>query len=87
MKKKSIKPKSFKTTKAMDDYLEATDLGSVFKKSGIVEQSKIKKINIDLPDWLLNELDYEAKRAGVSRQPLIKIWLIQKLEEERKRRQ
>jgi hypothetical protein len=32
------------------------------------------------------ELDLEASRAGISRQPLIKLWLIQKLEEERKKR-
>ncbi len=70
----------------MDKYLETEDLGELFKKYGKAEKPKIKKINIDLPDWLLRELDIEAARAGVSRQPLLKLWLIQKLEEERKKR-
>ena len=70
----------------MDAYLEKTDLGDLFTLFGRVEQPRIKKINLDLPEWLLAQLDIEASRAGVSRQPLIKLWLIQKLEEERKKR-
>lgn len=70
----------------MDDYLENEDLGSLFEKYGKLEKPKIRKVNIDLPEWLIKQLDLEAARAGVSRQPLIKLWLIQKLDEERKKR-
>jgi predicted DNA binding CopG/RHH family protein len=78
--------KTFKSTKSMDQHLDRSDLGELFVTSGVVKEPKIRKVNLDLPEWLLNELDKEAARAGVSRQPLIKIWLIQKLEEERRKR-
>jgi hypothetical protein len=81
-----VETKIYDTTEAMDQDLESIDLGSVFQTRGRVKSPKIKKINLDLPDWLVAELDKEAARAGVSRQPLIKIWLIQKLEEERRKR-
>ena len=86
MKKKPLKARSFSSTTEMDAHLETTDLGELFKMFGRVGQPKIKKINLDLPDWLLAQLDLEATRAGVARQPLIKLWLVQKLEEERRKR-
>lgn len=85
-KKKSSGTKQFRSTKEMDDFLEKTDLADMFAQSGKMKKPEIKKINLDLPAWLLAELDIEAARAGVSRQPLIKLWLIQKMEEERKKR-
>ena len=85
-KKESTEKKHFKTSKEMDEFLETQDLGDIFEKSGRIEKPKIKKVNVDLPEWLIAQLDLEAARAGVSRQPLIKLWLIQKLDEERKKR-
>ncbi|TVQ77464.1 MAG: hypothetical protein EA369_09100 [Bradymonadales bacterium] len=76
----------FKTSKEMDTYLDKTDLAYLFERHGHVESPKIRKINLDLPEWLISELDFEAERVGVSRQPLIKLWLAQKLEEERRSR-
>ena len=70
----------------MDRALETQDPGELFEKYGKFEEPTIRKINIDLPEWLLQQLDLEASRAGVSRQPLIKLWLIQKLDEERRKR-
>ena len=70
----------------MDQDLESSDLGEIFTARGTVKEPKIRKVNLDLPEWLLTELDKEARRAGVARQPLIKIWLVQKLEEERRKR-
>jgi hypothetical protein len=86
MKKKPMRKKLFKTPSKMDRFLQKSDLGSLFQQNGKVEKPKIKKINLDIPIWLLEQLDIEAARAGVSRQPLIKLWLLQKLEEERKKR-
>lgn len=78
--------KTYKSTETMDQDLEQSDLGEIFVARGSVREPSIRKVNLDLPDWLITELDKEAARAGVSRQPLIKIWLIQKLEEERRKR-
>lgn len=85
-KNKSSSKKFFKSARKMDQYLETCDLGDLFEQFGKLEQPKIRKVNIDLPEWLISQLDLEAARAGVSRQPLIKLWLIQKLDEERKNR-
>lgn len=85
-KKKPIKTKHFDKAETMDEFLESEDLGDIFAASGRVDVPKIKKINLDLPEWLITQLDLEASRAGVSRQPLIKLWLLQKLDEERKKR-
>ena len=84
-KKKSSKVKKFDSSKEMDRFLADNDLGDLFTNAEM-SQPKIKKINLDLPEWLIEHLDLEATRAGVARQPLIKLWLVQKLEEERRKR-
>lgn len=85
-KRKSSGKKRFSTPKEMDAYLENEDLGDLFAKYGKFEKPKSRKVNLDLPEWFISQLDLEAQRAGVSRQPLIKLWLIQKMDEERKKR-
>ena len=85
MKKKPLL-KKFNSEKQMDAYLENTDLGEYIRAHGKLKKPAIKKINIDLPEWFLRELEIEASRAGIARQPLIKLWLLQKFEEERKKR-
>ena len=37
-------------------------------------------VNIDFPQWMIEALDREAKRLGVARQDIIKIWLAERLE-------
>ena len=39
----------------------------------------IKRINIDLPNDFLADLDREAARRGITRQSLIKVWLYDRL--------
>ena len=34
-----------------------------------------KRVNVDFPLWMVQSLDKEAKRLGVPRQSIIKIWL------------
>ena len=41
-----------------------------------------KRINIDLPQWMLNSLDIEAKRVGVKRQSIVKMWLSERIKAE-----
>ena len=43
-----------------------------------------KRVNVDFPAWMVESLDQEAKRLGVTRQSLIKMWLAEKLERESK---
>ena len=39
-----------------------------------------KRVNVDFPLWMVNSLDREAKRFGVTRQALIKLWLADRIE-------
>jgi hypothetical protein len=38
-----------------------------------------KRVNVDFPIWMIRLLDKEAKRLGVPRQSIIKIWLAERL--------
>ena len=38
-----------------------------------------KRVNVDFPAWMVDSLDQEARRMGVTRQSLIKLWLGDKL--------
>ena len=38
-----------------------------------------KRVNVDFPLWMIHSLDKEAKRLGVPRQSVIKVWLAERL--------
>lgn len=40
-----------------------------------------RRVNVDFPLWMVHSLDREAKRLGVTRQPVIKLWLAERLKE------
>ena len=40
-----------------------------------------KRVNVDFPAWMVVRLDREAKRRGVTRQALIKMWLADRLDQ------
>ncbi|NQY73400.1 MAG: CopG family transcriptional regulator [Candidatus Margulisbacteria bacterium] len=44
----------------------------------ILEQ---RRVNIDIPIWMIESLDKESKRLGVTRQSVIKMWLAERLEQ------
>jgi hypothetical protein len=39
----------------------------------------VKRVNVDFPAWMVDSLDREARRIGVTRQSLIKLWLADRL--------
>ncbi len=41
-----------------------------------------KRINVDFPSWVVESLDREAARVGVTRQSIIKVWLVERLKAE-----
>ena len=41
-----------------------------------------KRINVDFPAWVVESLDREAVRIGVTRQSIIKVWLVERLQAE-----
>jgi len=38
-----------------------------------------KRVNVDFPIWMVQQLDMEARRIGVTRQSIIKVWLAERL--------
>jgi hypothetical protein len=39
-----------------------------------------KRVNVDFPVWMIESLDREAKRLGVTRQSIIKVWIAERLQ-------
>ncbi|MCH8846550.1 MAG: CopG family transcriptional regulator [Proteobacteria bacterium] len=40
-----------------------------------------KRVNVDFPIWMIDSLDKEANRVGVTRQSIIKVWLAERIEQ------
>lgn len=40
-----------------------------------------KRVNVDFPVWMIRQLDREAKRLGVPRQSIIKVWVADRLKQ------
>ncbi|MCG6134693.1 MAG: BrnA antitoxin family protein [Nostoc sp. LLA-1] len=40
-----------------------------------------QRVNVDFPTWMIEALDREAARIGVTRQSIIKVWIAERLEQ------
>ena len=40
----------------------------------------LRRVNVDFPAWVVEALDREARRLGVTRQALVKLWIAERLE-------
>ena len=49
------------------------------EKARRTEQEQ-KRVNVDFPLWMIHRLDKEAKRLGIPRQSIIKVWVAERLE-------
>lgn len=58
-----------------EDIISDLDLSSA-KRVNQVQ----KRVNVDFPVWMIESLDKEASRLGVTRQSIIKVWLAERLE-------
>ena len=43
-------------------------------------QQEQKRVNVDFPTWMIDSLDREASKLGVTRQSVIKVWLAERLQ-------
>jgi len=59
-----------------DEILQDLDLSNAKRP-----MQKQKRINVDIPEWMIDSLDREAGRVGVTRQSIIKVWLAERLEQ------
>jgi hypothetical protein len=39
-----------------------------------------RRVNVDLPKWMIEGLDKEASRLGVTRQSIIKVWIAERIQ-------
>jgi hypothetical protein len=39
-----------------------------------------RRVNVDFPTWMIQSLDREARRLGVTRQSIIKVWIAERLQ-------
>jgi hypothetical protein len=58
-----------------ESVLEALDLEAARRP-----RLEARRVNVDFPLWMVEQLDREASRLGVTRQSLIKLWLAERLE-------
>lgn len=74
-----MKAKDFdkKFDAGQEDIIEDLDLSTARRTN--LEQ---KRINVDFPAWVVESLDREAARIGVTRQSIIKVWLVERLQAE-----
>lgn len=59
------------------DIIDDLDLSSARRS-----KQEQKRINVDFPAWVVESLDREAARNGVTRQSIIKVWLVERLKAE-----
>ena len=71
MKAKNI-DKDFDEGRDISKYLDVEKA-----KRPVQEQ---KRVNVDFPVWMIHLLDKEARRLGVPRQAIIKVWIAERLE-------
>jgi hypothetical protein len=64
-----------KFDEGQEDIIDDLDL-SQLKRPGYEQ----RRIDIDFPIWMIEALDREALRLGVSRQSIIKVWIAERLE-------
>jgi hypothetical protein len=41
-------------------------------------EQALRRVNVDFPAWMVEALDREARRLGVTRQSVIKVWLAER---------
>ena len=77
-KKKSAFTTAAELARAFDDgenVLDAFDIESA-RRPGL----EPRRVNVDFPSWVVEALDRQADRLGVTRQALIKLWIAERLE-------
>jgi len=65
--------------KKFDDGVEDI-MGDLDMSTATRPRLKPRRVNVDLPVWMVEALDHEAMRLGVPRQSIIKVWIAERLE-------
>ena len=71
-----MKAKNF--DQQFDDDLDITAALDMSKAKRVSQAQK--RVNVDFPAWMVDSLDREARKLGVTRQSVIKVWLAERLQ-------
>jgi hypothetical protein len=71
-----MKAKDFE--QQFDEGVDVTASLDLSKAKRILQEQK--RVNVDFPTWMIDSLDREANKMGVTRQSVIKVWLAERLE-------
>ena len=59
---------------------EGKDISKYLDMSKVTRPGQIqRRVNVDFPQWIIDSLDKEARRLGVTRQSIIKVWIAEHL--------
>jgi hypothetical protein len=72
-----MKAKTF--DKQFDEGADITAALDLSKAKRVLQEQR--RVNVDFPTWMIDSLDREAGKLGVTRQSIIKVWLAERLEE------
>ena len=64
--------------KQFDEDVDITSSLDLSKAKRVLQEQK--RVNVDFPTWMVESLDREAGKLGVTRQSIIKVWLAERLE-------
>jgi hypothetical protein len=59
----------------VEDIIDDLDMSTAIRPN-----KEQKRVNVDFPIWMVESLDREAARLGVTRQSIIKVWIAERLE-------
>jgi hypothetical protein len=71
-----MKPKEFE--QEFGDGVDLTASLDLSKAKRVMRDQK--RVNVDFPTWMVDSLDREAGKLGVTRQSVIKVWLAERLD-------
>ena len=70
-----------KAKKFEQQFEEGVDISATLdmsKAKRVLQEQR--RVNVDFPTWMIDSLDREASKLGVTRQSVIKVWLAERLE-------
>ena len=70
--------KAKKFEQQFEEGVDITDSLDLSKSKRVLQQQK--RVNVDFSTWMIDSLDREAGKLGVTRQSIIKVWLAERLE-------
>jgi hypothetical protein len=70
--------KAKKFEQQFDEDVDLTASLDLSKARRVLQEQK--RVNVDFPIWMIDSLDREASKMGVTRQSVIKVWLAERLD-------